>query len=54
MFKYSLEVTKQKFITIAPPESRMVSLVFSSGKSHFLQINKKLLIKNSEVAYCYL
>jgi len=43
MFKYRLEVTKQKFVTVAPPEIRVSLLFFNtnlkeafSEKSYFL------------------
>jgi len=52
MFKRVIKVVKQNLSPSTPPEIRMVSLVFNSRKSHFLHINKKLLIKNSMVAVC--
>jgi len=54
MFKYRLEVTKQKFVTVAPPKFGFLSsFLIPISKKHFqenpifLQINKGLLILNS-------
>ena len=57
MFKYRLEVTKQKFITVAPPPPEIQGflsyVLIPILKKHFqknpifLQINKELLILNS-------
>ena len=56
MFKYRLEVTKQKFITPPPPEFGFLSyFLIPISKKYFqespifLQIKKKLLIESSEV-----
>ena len=47
MLKYVLKVRKQN-LSLPPPETRMVSLVFNSEKFLFAYI----LIKNSMVAAC--
>jgi len=54
MFKYRLEVTKQNLLPSPPPKAEWFLSYLVQGNPTFLQINKKLLIKNSEVAYCYL
>ena len=53
MFKYRLEATKQKFVTVAPPKFGFLSyFLIPISKKHFqknpifLQINKELLILN--------
>ena len=56
MFKYRLEVTKQKFVTVAPPPPPKFGflsyVLIPISKKHFrenpifLQINKGLLILN--------
>ena len=54
MFKYRLEVTKQKFVTVAPPPKFgflsyfliPISKKYFQKNPIFLQINKELLILN--------
>ena len=54
MFKYRLEATKQKFVTVAPPPKFgfLSYFLIPISKKHFqknpifLQINKELLILN--------
>lgn len=43
MFKCVIKVVKQNLSPSTPPEIRMVSLVFNSGKSHFFCILIKKL-----------